>query len=183
MNIIKAGFIGNFKLGDNINYNLGILQALYDKDKEENICSLNKPITIIVISIIEALLYDFHFKAKWYTCEGITNVTDKVLFYIRNKKINRFNKYIKSARKHKIFNENDQLIYDDLETLRKLRNRIHIQNENNDFARDEADAFSIDRKILAEKTLEKIMKHMSENHDREFKNVDDFILPWSAHDV
>lgn len=61
-NIIDAGFIGDFKLGDNINYNLKILKFLYDKDKEENSRLLNKPVTIVIISIIEGLLRDFFLK-------------------------------------------------------------------------------------------------------------------------
>jgi len=179
-NIIDAGFIGIFKLGDNINYNFGVLKVLYKNDRVANEYSLNKPITIIIISIIEALLYDFHFKASLYTREGIENISDKILNYIRRKKIDIFDKHIKSAKKHNIFGVND-VLYTDLETLRKLRNRIHIQNAKNDFEPEEHKAFSTDRKVLAEKTLERIIRLMSEKHNRGFQAVNHFILPWSPH--
>lgn len=105
----------------------------------------------------------------------------KILTDIRKNKINIFCAFIKTAKEHNIFNVEEQSLYDDLDILRRLRNRIHIQNERNEFERDEDHAFSIDRKILAEKTLEKIMRLMSRKHNRGMKAVDHFILPWSAH--
>lgn len=180
-NVIDASFIGDFKLGDNINYNLGILKTLYVKNNERSEYPLNKPITLIIISIIEALLYDFHMKAKLYTREGIANIADKILNYIRAKEIYRFDKYINSAKKHNIFSMKDHSLYDNLDVLRKLRNRIHIQNDKNDFERDESDVFSIERMVLAEKILEKMMRTMSENHKRHVNAVNNFILPWESH--
>ena len=61
MNIISSGFIGDCKVGDNINYNLAVLGLLYTYQKinTQNKILLNKPITIIIISIIEVLLYYF----------------------------------------------------------------------------------------------------------------------------
>src|SRR5438309_1774881 len=99
---IDAGFIGNFKIGDNINYNLKILAELYKVNTQSNEYIFNKPIIIFIISIIEALLYDFHFKAKHFTLEGIENITKNVLSYIRLKQIDQLERYIASAKKHNI---------------------------------------------------------------------------------
>lgn len=178
---IDAGFIGIFKIGDNINYNLQILAELYKVNNESNEYLFNKPITIFIASIIEALLYDFHFKAKYYTLEGIKNITNDVLDYIRSKNIDRLGRYIASARKHKIFKAQDETFYDDLETLSKLRNRIHIQNEKNDLESDESSVFTNDRRILAEKLLEIVMKSMAESHNRDHEYVKKFRLPWNSH--
>jgi hypothetical protein len=73
--------------------------------------------------------------------------------YIRLKKIDEFDKYIASATKHDLFNLADSGFYQQLDELRRLRNRIHIQNTRNDFERNEYDAFNDDRKALAEKAL------------------------------
>lgn len=178
---INAGFIGIFKIGDNINYNLKILAELYRVNNESNGYVLNKPIIILIASIIEALLYDFHFKAKRYTLEGIKNITNDVLDYIRSKNIDKLGRYIASARKHQIFNAQDKTLYDDLENLSKLRNRIHIQNEKNDLESDESSVFTNDRRILAEKSLEIVMKSMAANHNRNHEYVENFRLPWCSH--
>ena len=69
---VSSNFIGNFKLGDNINHNLEILQLLYrqfDQSKFRNKRLLCKPIIIIVVSIIEAVLHDFHFRIQRHTFE------------------------------------------------------------------------------------------------------------------
>lgn len=56
---VNSGFIGEFKTGDNINYNLDCLKALYAAQNAASPSEarlLCKPITIILVSIIEALL-------------------------------------------------------------------------------------------------------------------------------
>jgi hypothetical protein len=60
---IKSKFIGNFKLGDNIVHNLNVLGLLYrvyaneDNDGKRLLC---KPIILLLVSIIEAVLHDLH---------------------------------------------------------------------------------------------------------------------------
>ena len=98
---ICSYFIGKYKVGDNINHNCEILELLYrfyEQSKEKEKKLLCKPITIAIISIIEALLYDFHFRAYTFTREGIKNITDEILSYIRDRKIDKLEKYISSAK-------------------------------------------------------------------------------------
>ena len=62
METFSSGFIGNFKTGDNINYNLDILKLLYDCKKKleaQEATKLNKPIIIFFATIVEAVLEDF----------------------------------------------------------------------------------------------------------------------------
>jgi hypothetical protein len=69
--------IGSSKLGDNINHNLNILALLYRhnaagsaKDK----MLLRKPITVMIVSIIEAALHDFHSRIRTHTIEDAKNL-------------------------------------------------------------------------------------------------------------
>ena len=184
---INADFIGNFKLGDNINYNLDILNYSYkrlaDPDDEDSHL-LRKPIIITIASICEAILHDLHFRMKNYTQEGVMGLSEKFLSIIRLKIIDQFETYIASAKKNKLLGTKSSDIYKNLDELRKLRNRIHIQNQKNEFELDEDKAFNISRQVTAEKTLEELIKIISSNHPRpsHIKSyVNDFVLPWTKH--
>lgn len=103
---LKSDFIANFKLGDNINYNLKILNALYENYESADVYKktlLIKPIILIIMSVIEAILYDFHYRAKWYTREGISNLSEDILLILRSKRIDDLGKYIAAAKKHSFF--------------------------------------------------------------------------------
>ena len=184
---VNSDFICIFKIGDNINYNLKVLALLYDT--QSNISNelkklLYKPIIIIIASICEAILYDFHVRIRNNIREGIRNLADNILNQIRSKKIDEFEKYIASARKNELFGEKDSIFYDEIDNLRKLRNRIHVQNKKGHFEPDEAVAFNSERKIMAEKILEQILKKMSEYYTRPVTitgYVEDFELPWEEH--
>ena len=184
---VKSDFMGSFKAGDNINHNLRILSLLYDfqsNNTEDKKILLNKPIIITIASICEAILYDLHMRITCHTIEGVQNIAQSVINMIRSKKIDEFDKYIACAKKHDFFDAKDSQLYEDLDTLRKLRNRIHIQNLKNHFEPDEEEAFSCDRKIMSEKTLEKVLKQMLKKYSREqgaTGYVDDFELPWQEY--
>lgn len=178
--------MGNFKLGDNINYNLSILSILYTARNSALLYQrghYRKPIILLNISILEAILYDFHLRAKTFTREGIQNVTENILEYIRSKKIDELEKYIASARKHDLFDLSDTNFYDCLDQLRRLRNRVHIQNTKSDFETDDAAAFNDVRLVLSEQALEQVMRTMAEKYRRilDKKFVRDFVLPWEPH--
>ncbi len=54
---VKSGFMGDFKLGDNINYSLRVLSILYKYQSESTSGEqtlLCKPITVLIASICEA---------------------------------------------------------------------------------------------------------------------------------
>ena len=132
---VASNFFGSFKIGDNINYNLVILRQLYKclndlKKEEKNL--LYKPITIIIVSIIEALLYDFiEIRIKTHTREGVGKLHTKTLEAIRKSKFDNMSKYIDCVEKYKLLRF--KKIYTNLDDLRKLRNRVHIQNTKKDF--------------------------------------------------
>jgi hypothetical protein len=123
---INSNFIGNFKLGDNICFNLKILKTLYDYRKAVNAqkkSHLRKPIILLNVSVIEAVLHDFHGRVRTHTLEGVANLSDTVVAYIRGKKIDELEKYIVSAQRHDFFDQTNTSFYESLDDLRKLRNR------------------------------------------------------------
>jgi len=182
---VHCNFIGDFKLGDNINYNLKSLSLLYKYYREATSIErgyLHKPIILILVSVTEAVLHDFHGRIRKFTWEGVKNIPGSVMSYIQDlTKIDKFEQYINSARKHDFFDAKDTAFYDDMDELRRLRNRIHIQNEKRDFEPEEYNAFNSRRKVQAEKVLEKTLKTMARKYARgpEYKYVADFELPWN----
>jgi hypothetical protein len=164
---VSSSFIGNFKLGDNINHNFKILSLLYgqfDRADEHNRRLLCKPITILLVSIVEALLDDFHFRIQKHTFEGVANLADSVIEYVRGKQFSdELEKYIASARKHDFFGVGKTNFYEALDELRRLRNRIHIQNRKGHLEPDDFNAFTESRKTKAEKVLEITIKTMAQN--------------------
>ena len=145
---------------------------------------VRKPLIILLASISEAILHDLHMRMKTYTTEGVSGIAVTVLSYVRSKKISMFEKYISSARKHTLLGAASDPIYNDLDDLRKLRNRIHLQNDKNHFEANDSDAFSLRRLVQAERALETLVKTVSNNHPRSAPatgHVDDFHFPWNEH--
>jgi hypothetical protein len=185
---VSSGFIGDFKVGDNINHSLRILAVLYQVQQNASGASeaefMHKPITIFIGSICEAILFDFHYRIRRFTFEGVKNVAESVANYVRGTRLDEFSKYTASAKKHDLLNDAGSDIYDALEELRKLRNRIHIQNTNRHFEPDDSAAFTMKRQVEAEKTLEKVIKLMATKYNRHSSKqgfVADFELPWNEH--
>jgi hypothetical protein len=135
------------------------------------------------VSILEAVLYDFHLRARTFTREGIQNVASDILDALRAKEGDELGKYIASARKHDLFDLAGTCFYDCLDELRKLRNRVHIQNTKNELEADDIIAFSEARMILSQKALEQVMRTMAQKYSRDpgKKFVRDFVLPWDTH--
>lgn len=183
---ISSGFIGDFKLGDNVVYNLRILDTLYRSQASalpDDKHYFNKPIILLNVAITEALLSDFFFRMSNYTIEGVVGVSQDILDDIRDKTVDKFAVYIDVTGSKGFFGEHSNGFYDELHELRKLRNRVHIQNEDNYPPRDEGDGFTDDNMVLAEKVLEKIVKTMSQKHNRPTveRHVQNFKFPWPEH--
>lgn len=183
--VIESTFVGDFKLGDNVVFNLSIMKTLRAYREAANGAPrryLQKPLIVLNVSIIEALLYDFHVRAKWFTSEGVAGLPDKVLNYIRNKQIDKLESLIASSRKHDLFDQAGSSFYDDLDELRRIRNRVHLQNEKRDLEDDDLHAFSEARLTLSERALEYVMKTLQDKHPRATnKFTKKFELPWDPY--
>jgi hypothetical protein len=181
----SSGFIGSFKLGDNVVHNLAILRELYaiqNTGTSEQAELLRKPIVVFIGAVAEAILYDLYvIKISAFTREGVPSIPLSVLEEIREKTIDEFGKYIANARSQSLLGTPSEL-YDSLDELRKLRNRVHIQNAKEHFEPNESDAFNESRQREAETTLERLVAYMATNHLRTKgrQHVADFILPWNT---
>jgi hypothetical protein len=182
---IESKFVGDFKVGDNIVHNLEVLELLYTQyagASDRNKRLLCKPITVLLVSILDAVLYDLHYRIRTFTREGVRNVIESSAKYIRGlKKMDQFEKCIKSAEEHGLLEDKGGALYKQLDELRRLRNRIHIQNKNKDFEADEYDAFNENRKVLAEKALENTLRIMAVKYERNLDYVKEFKLPWETY--
>ena len=137
-----------------------------------------------LISILEAILHDFHDRIKTFTKEGVQNLSADIINYIQGKHLDELGKYIASAKTQDLFDEEHSDFYDALDDLRKIRNRIHIQNAKNHFEPDELNAFSAEFLESAEKCLEITLKVMQKKYVRpgmKKSYVADFELPWTEH--
>jgi hypothetical protein len=181
----SSGFIGSFKLGDNIVHNLAIIRELYAYQKsatQEQSQLLIKPIVVLIGSVAKAILYDLYVvKIAKFTNEGVPSIPQNVLEETRDKTIDDFAKYIDNARSKSLLGASSDL-YDSLNELRKLRNRVHIQNARGHYEPDESVAFNEARQREAETTLEQMIAYMCANHLRTPKRqyVPEFELPWNT---
>jgi len=185
---IRSNFIGDFKLGDNIAYNLDVLATLYEQrnlvpaGKKKH---FNKPIILLSASVIEAAMYDFLYRIKHFTREGVASLSARVIDHFREKKLEKFELYIIHFKKQALFDDAAYDIYGKLDELRKLRNRIHIQNEKRELERDDPAAFTNARLKLTEQCLEFTLRSLCDDHSRGDPHVAghvaDFTLPIDEH--
>ena len=108
---VKANFIDAFKIGDNINYNLGILKTLYNAyNTLPDGKKLIKPIVLINTAIIEAILYDFVVNRlkRPYSSEIISLGIFRIL---KGKDLKKFEHYIRQAERFDLFDSKDTNFY------------------------------------------------------------------------
>lgn len=184
---IEGNFFCVFKTGDNVLYNLVVLNKLYevfDDPQTKNKNLFLKPITITLISIIEAVLHDFHVRVRANVHEGVKGLADSVINYIRTRELDEFAQYIESSKRHDLFRLAQTNFYEKLEELRKIRNRIHIQNTKGYDPADEYKLFTNESKILAELCLEVVVKTMNSKYPRPSEisgYVGKLDFPWNEH--
>lgn len=184
-NLITNTFIWTYKKGDNIIYNLQILYELYDSRKKVSNHKkdlYNKPITLIIISIIECILDDFVTRIIQHRSDTVPNLTLRQIGGFKTKKLDKFDHYITHAKMHDLFDQSDRF-YKILALLREVRNRIHIQNEKRRLAANEQEVFTNDILELSEKTFEVILERMVNKFPRSHANnkslnINDFPYPW-----
>lgn len=138
---IPCNFVGSFKVGDNISYNVDILTELCKANEEDR---FNKVIVCQVGSILEACLSEVISRAQNFNREGVISITEEDRSEISLKKIDKFNTVIDIMKKYHILDKLGSDIYDELHRIRKYRNKIHIQDDINigGVPRDEIEPFT-----------------------------------------
>jgi hypothetical protein len=163
--IIKCNFIGDFKVGDNILVNGNALCRL-SATNENN--TFNKLMVVQAGSIVEAALDQIIYRARNHTREGVPNIPVEVLYKIRGTKTMRFNNIIQAMKTYNLLDGLGGTIYDDLHHLRKLRNRVHIQfdDEPEDLGRDDHLAFSAAEVIGSLSLCIRVLRYLGQRFPR-----------------
>jgi hypothetical protein len=163
--IIRCNFIGDFKVGDNILVNGNALCRLSATNEND---TFNKLMVVQAASIVEAALDQIIYRVRNYTREGVHSIPMEDLYKIRGTKIERFNNIIQAMKTYKLLDGLGGTIYDDLHRLRKLRNRVHIQfdDEPEGLGRDDHLAFSAKEMIWSLSLCVRVLKHLGERFPR-----------------
>lgn len=150
-------FFWDFKRMDNVNYNFRILEFLYAEKRKSNNPLFIKPITIILISIIECMLYDFIVRVQTHSADIIPNLEQDIINDIRGKEIDQFEVIIAQIKKKNLLRVSPtSAVYADLDLLRKIRNRIHIQDTQQELDKDDYNVFTSGNLELSEKIFERV---------------------------
>ncbi|MFC1626850.1 hypothetical protein ACFL1P_01450 [Patescibacteria group bacterium] len=170
---------------DNVNYNFEIVKILY-KSKEENNNShyFNKPIILMLMAMTECMMYDFIDRINGFRWDSFPNITSAVVLSIRSLgKTDVMKKLIKRARITDLFQIlPDETLYDDLDYLNQVRNRIHIQNRFHFSHKDESRVFTNVTLQKAEKSFKNVCEILCNVYPRWDKTplpMSNFPDPWS----
>tara|TARA_B110001454_G_scaffold181094_1_gene174954 strand:- start:6305 stop:6871 length:567 start_codon:yes stop_codon:yes gene_type:complete len=182
--VIQVSFLANYKTADNISFNFRILCDLYQIYYHSSTIKkirLRKPIIILIVSICEAILYDFIFRIRKFTNEGVT-LPKKTLQQIQSNNQIKFGRLIGIAQSNNVFQlpiTNSKSIYKDLTVLKEIRDRVHIQWPGN-LGIDESAIYTAANMKLAEDTLDLLISTIEKNHPRpgKAKFIPKFNIPW-----
>lgn len=179
-------FVWTFKIGDNILYNLDVIFKLVKDHNRKDGHSYTKPISILCVSVIEAVLVDFlerldqgtsHFPDKLNAVRvEVKNELEKEKKYdlsvfngqaYKNKKLRNFGykELIEFYKKFRLIGLKDSN-YQILQRLGHFRNRVHIRNYFENFERDEVRVFSEARTQETINIMEEILRYFSEKYAR-----------------
>ena len=185
-------FFWSFKEMDNVNYNFAIIETLYKAKKQDHSNeNFNKPIIIILLAIIECSLYDFFMRISGHTRDPLPNLKKSIVYFFKSTKETDELKTLIGRIKSQnllVVKPGDSL-YEDLEFLRKIRNRIHIQNRNHeldadkktDYYKDEYFAYTDEILEKAQDCFEKVIGTLCNVYPRWNKSplpMIDFPRPW-----
>ncbi len=183
-----SAFIWDFKIGDNIIYNLKILYVLY-KDKEDSATPdlYNKPISIIIVAIIEAIFYDLvcrldiatsHFPShisREHKLEIKSRIEKEKVIYPKKSSMKRIKNYsmkefIAFFKEYELLGKKDSVLYTHLEKATQMRNRLHIPNYHRNFESDESEVFKTRRLNAIENILGEVIQTMNKLYQRPFES-------------
>ncbi|MFZ4500538.1 MAG: hypothetical protein ACOYMZ_03560 [Minisyncoccia bacterium] len=177
-------FFWSFKRMDNANYNFEIVEVLY-KAKRENGGDrhFNKPIILHLMAIIECTLYDFFDRARQFTSDPFPNIAAQTVDDLRAmKETDELKRLLPEFEaKNVLAAPAGSTIYTDLEHLRIIRNRIHVQNRYNSLSADEINVFTDAKLRLAQECFEKVCEALCNVYPRWNKQplpMADFPRPW-----
>ncbi len=172
-------FFWNYKRMDNANYNFLVLELICSAKKDQgNDILFNKPIILIIMSIVECILFDFIKRVNEHSNEVIPDLNQSAIEKIKSKTLEKLHHIVDQARKHNLLLSDS--LYFDLDDLRSRRNRIHIQNDGQ-FDKNEYKIWTNAAVQKAGEALENICQVLCYTYPRPQKVVPpmiDFPRPW-----
>lgn len=169
---------------DNTNYNFHIVETLCNHVASKNDTLFYKPIILLITAIIECILYDFAKRVTEHSQEKIPNIDNESIFDTRSKNLDDLQPLLDHVKKNNLMRINDDdSLYDDLNTLRKMRNRIHIQNKWNSLDKDEYKIWTKQNVQFAGYLLERICEvlcHVYPRPNANFIPMSYFPKPWNS---
>lgn len=187
-------FNWKFSVGNNILHNIEGVFFLYSiKNKSKSIIEnnfINKQISITLVSVIEAILYDFivrlseatnHFpqiideskrqSIKKYLAKQKVIYTPASLKNVTYSKVKNYSllEIIQIIQRFELLGVKTNPIYKTLVAATYFRNRIHICNWWENFEINEAHVFTDKRLLVLEKTFTYILDVMSQEYSRKWK--------------
>lgn len=170
---------------DNVNYNFQIVEALYAaKRANANNPLFNKPILITLVSMIECMLYDVICRVQQHRYDPFPNITQPIIDYFRGiSETDELKKIVARVQSQNLLQiAPGQTLYLDLDRLRVIRNRLHIQNRYGSLPRDEIHAFTNTNLSMAEQSFERVCEVLSNTYPRGNPPAQipmtDFPRPW-----
>ncbi|MDX7952866.1 hypothetical protein P7D22_16995 [Lichenihabitans sp. Uapishka_5] len=157
---VAGNFVGDFKVGDNLVYNT---QLLCDLVQANEAGRFNKPIVLQVGAILEAALSEIIYRAQKNNREGVPDMSEADRREIEGKKIDKFNSVIDVMRKYRVLDRLGGGVYGDLHTLRRYRNKVHIQDDVEGASRDEAEVFVDALRDWALDLNSRVLRYLGEN--------------------
>lgn len=190
-------FIWSFSRGGNILYNCEVLRRLYSASDSMNHIQrslseqyLRKPKTLITVSIIEAILIDFISRidgANFHLPDNVDSSSLKKLKAkiekekkplkgtpsFKKRKMYHLGDIIKIIEFYALFGTQGDKFYEDLKIQADIRNRIHIENYNNNLEEKEKNVFTNERMSRLEQLLSTVWEKM----------ITDYKRPWTSDEL
>ncbi len=185
-------FFWDFKRMDNVNYNFRLIETQYRAKKHFNDDEdFNKPIIILLVAIIECCLFDFLARVTQHRHDPLPNMSqDTILFLRESKEPDIFKTVLDRIKSQNLLRvKKGEALYDDLDFLRKVRNRIHIQNKHHELDVDKTNSkykneyfvYIDDILLIAQNCFEKVINVLCNVYPRGNKSplpMSDFPRPW-----
>lgn len=175
----------DFERKNNVVYNFNAIEFLIvDAIKSKFPSYYYKPLTLMLMSIIECALYDFLWRVKQAKIEGVS-VTNNQKKEIESITIpNMLQNYLNICKKRKLLGTESSDIYERLQQHIEYRNRVHIQNRKNYSPRNESKLWTSHKVITTGNLLRDIFIYLCKKYPRPSSfhsnpNLNLFPTPWN----
>ncbi len=174
----------DFERKKNTVYNFEIIEFLIeDAIKSKYQSYYYKPIIILLMAIIECILYDFLWRVKQATIEGVS-VTNNQKREIESTDIpNALQNYLDICLKRKLLGSESSDIYSRIQKNIEYRNRIHIQNRKKYLPEKECKLWTKHKVLTTGNLLRDIVIYLCKKYPRPIKfhsnpDLKFFPTPW-----